>query len=305
MSGDTRPNSTRLSILLPFFVVVLIWGSTWIVIADQIGTVPPQWSVAYRFIVAGLAMAAVAWWRGDRWPTDARGLSFAAVLGLFQFCLNFNFVYQAERFVTSGLVAVVFALMLVPNALLGRVFLGQRLGRQLLLGSAVAVCGIALLFVHEARVDPNGPGQVMLGVGLTLLGVLSASITNVMQGSATAKAYPMASMLAAGMLIGAAIDAGAAFALAGPPSWDPRPGYLLGVLYLGVFASAVAFTLYFNIIRVIGPAKAAYNSVVVPVIAMLFSTVFEGYRWSALAAAGGLLAGVGLVIALTARRPNR
>lgn len=305
MSGDTRPNSTRLSILLPFFVVVLIWGSTWIVIADQIGTVPPQWSVAYRFIVAGLAMAAVAWWRGDRWPRDPQGLGFAAVLGLFQFCLNFNFVYQAERFVTSGLVAVVFALMLVPNALLGRVFLGQRLGRQLLLGSAVAVCGIALLFVHEARVDPNGPGQVMLGVGLTLLGVLSASITNVMQGSATAKAYPMASMLAAGMLIGAAIDAGAAYAIAGPPNWDPRPGYLLGVLYLGIFASAVAFTLYFNIIRVIGPAKAAYNSVVVPVIAMLFSTAFEGYRWSALAAAGGLLAGVGLVIALTARRPNR
>ncbi|HEX8388544.1 MAG TPA: EamA family transporter [Sphingomonas sp.] len=302
---EARPNSTRLSVLVPFGIVVLIWGSTWIVIADQIGTVPPQWSVAYRFIVAGLTMAGVAWWRGDRWPRDARGLGFAFCLGLFQFCLNFNFVYQAERFVTSGLVAVVFALMLVPNALLGRVFLGQKLGRQLLLGSAVAVTGIALLFAHEARVDPNGPGQVMLGVGLTLLGVLSASVTNVMQGSATARAYPMASMLAAGMLMGAAIDAAAAWAIAGPPVFEARLGYLAGVLYLGVFASAVAFTLYFGIIRVIGPAKAAYNSVVVPVIAMLLSTVFEDYRWSWLAAAGGLLAGVGLVIALTARRPNR
>ena len=303
--SEARPNSARLSILLPFALVTLIWGSTWIVIRDQIGAVPPQWSVAYRFLVAGLVMAGVAWWRGDRWPRDRRGLVFAGLLGLFQFCLNFNFVYQAERYVTSGLVAVVFALMLVPNALLGRIFLGQRLGRQLLAGSAVAVAGIALLFAHEARVDPNGPGRVLLGVGLTLLGVLSASITNVMQGSATARAYPMAGMLAAGMLMGAAIDGAFAWAVAGPPTFEPRLGYLLGVLYLGVFASAVAFTLYFGIIRAIGPAKAAYNSVVVPVVAMLLSTVFEGYRWSALAAAGGALAGAGLVIALTARRPNR
>jgi drug/metabolite transporter (DMT)-like permease len=198
--------------------------------------------VAYRFVVAGLTMAAVASWRGDRWPTDARGLGFAFVLGLFQFCLNFNFVYQAERYVTSGLVAVTFGLMLVPNALLGRVFLGQRLGAQLLVGSAIAVAGIALLFAHEARVDPNGPAQVLLGVGLTLFGVLSASVTNVMQGSATARAYPMASMLAAGMLMGAAIDAAFAYAVAGPPVVELRLGYLVGVLYLGVFASAVAFT---------------------------------------------------------------
>jgi drug/metabolite transporter (DMT)-like permease len=59
------------------------------------------------------------------------------------------------------------------------------------------------------------------------------------------------------------------------------------------------------VIRIIGPAKAAYSSVIVPVIAMLFSTLFEGYRWSPLAIAGAALAGVGLVIALRARRPNR
>ena len=305
MIADARPNSTRLSILLPFAVVTLIWGSTWIVIRDQIGTVPPQWSVAYRFAVAGVAMAAVAWWRGERWPSDARGLTFAAILGFFQFCMNFNLVYQAERFITSGLVALVFAMILVPNALFGRIFLGQRLGQQLLIGSGVALAGVALLFVHEARVDPHGPGQVLLGIGLTVAAVISASITNVMQGSATARAYPMVSMLAAAMLMAAVLDAAVAWAMTGPPQFEARLGYIMGVLYLGLFASALSFTLYFRIIRTIGPAKAAYSSVIVPVIAMMLSTVFEGYRWSTLAAAGGALAGVGLVIALTARRPNR
>jgi drug/metabolite transporter (DMT)-like permease len=300
-----RPNSTRAAILVPFAIVTLIWGSTWIVIRDQIGRVPPQWSVSYRFLLAGLAMAAWARWRGESFRFDARGLAIVAALAVCQFCLNFNLVYEAERFVTSGLVAVVFALLLVPNALLGRVFLGQRLGRQLLAGSAVAVAGVTLLFVNEARADPHGPGQSVTGIALTLAAILAASSANVLQASRAAQAYPIGATLAAAMLTGAAIDAAVAWAVAGPPVVEWRLGYWLGILYLALAASAVAFALYFRILRVIGPAKAAYSSVIVPVIAMALSTLFEGYRWSALAAAGAALAGAGLAVALTARRPAR
>lgn len=299
------PQSTRAAILIPFAIVTAIWGSTWIVIRDQIGLVPASWSVSYRFLVAGLVMLAVALIRRERLALDARGWGFAAAMGLFQFCLNFNSVYRAEHYITSGLVAVVFSLLLVPNALLGRIVLGQRLGRQLLIGSAIAVCGVALLFVHEARADQAAGGAVLAGIGFTLAGVLAASIANVMQATETARRYPMAPMLAAGMLIGAGIDAAYAWATTGPPMFDWRWSYAAGILYLGVFASALAFTLYFGVIRVIGPAKAAYSSVIVPVIAMLLSTVFEGYRWSMLSAAGAALAMVGLVVALRARRPAR
>jgi drug/metabolite transporter (DMT)-like permease len=86
---------------------------------------------------------------------------------------------------------------------------------------------------------------------------------------------------------------------------ETRPAYLLGILYLGVIGSSITFTLYFQLIRTIGPAKAAYTSVLIPVIAMLLSTLFEGYRWSLLAVGGGVLVLVGLVLALRARRPNR
>ncbi len=115
----------------------------------------------------------------------------------------------------------------------------------------------------------------------------------------------MAPTLGIAMLLGAAMDAAIAWTMAGPPVIELRLGYLLGVLYLGVFASALAFTLYFGVLRIIGPAKAAYSSVIIPVIAMLLSTIFEGYRWSLLAGAGAALAGVGLVIALKARRPDQ
>ncbi|SFP83879.1 DMT family transporter [Sphingomonas rubra] len=303
--SDARPQSTRAAILVPFAIVTLIWGSTWIVIRDQISVVPAGWSVTYRFLVAGVAMAGWAAVRRESFHLGAGGFAFAAAIGLLQFVLNFNFVYRAEAFITSGLVSVVFALLLVPNAGFARLFLGQRLGRQLLLGSAIAMAGVALLFVHEARVDPHGPGAALAGIGWTLLAVLSASGANVLQATERAKRYPMAATLAVAMLVGAALDACVAWTLSGPPSVEHRWGYWAGILYLSLAASALAFPLYYRVLRVIGPAKAAYSSVIVPVIAMLLSTLFEGYRWSTLSVAGALLAGAGLVVALSARRPNR
>lgn len=300
-----RPQSTRLSVLLPFAIVTLLWGSTWIIIRDGLGVVPPAWSVSYRFVIAGTALAVFALAKGESFRLDARGYAFAGVIGVAQFCLNFNFVYQAERYVTSGLVAVVFALLLVPNAVFARVFLGQRLGRQLLIGSGVAMAGVALLFVHEVRVDPRGPDASLTGIALTLGAVVSASVANVLQATRTAKRYPMSATIALAMLVGAVLDGAFAWATTGPPVMEWRAGYVAGLLYLALAASALAFPLYFHVLRTIGPAKGAYSSVIVPVIAMTLSTLFEGYRWTALTVGGAALAAVGLVIALTARRPAR
>jgi drug/metabolite transporter (DMT)-like permease len=299
------PQSARLTVLIPFLVVTLIWGSTWIVIRDQLSVVPASWSVSYRFLVAGVVMLGWALLRRERLGLDVRGWAFAVALGFAQFVLNFNFVYRAEQHITSGVVAIVYALLLVPNAILARVFLGQLMGRQLLIGSAVAMAGVALLFLHEARLSDAGPEAALLGIGIALLGVLSASVANVMQATKTARDYPMATMLGWAMLSGAAIDAVWAWATVGPPVIEPRLGYIAGTLYLGVLGSALAFTIYFQLIRTIGPAKAAYTSVLIPVIAMLLSTLFEGYRWSLLAGAGAVLVLIGLVLALKARRPNR
>ena len=304
-SIEAPPAETRLSVLIPFAIVTLVWGSTWLVIRDQIAVVPPSWSVTYRFIVAAITLGAYALARGESLRFDAKGYGFAAALGLSQFCMNFNFVYRAEGYITSGLVAVVFAMLVVPNTLLARVFVGQRVTSRFLIGSAVAIGGVALLFLHEARVDPAGPANTLTGIGFTICGILSASTANVMQAGKTAKHYPMAAMLTVAMLIGAVLDAGLAYALTGPPRFDPRLGYIAGIVYLGVFASALAFMLYFRVIRVIGPAKAAYSSMIVPVIAMGLSTVFEGYRWTMLAVVGAVLTGIGLVIALRARSPAR
>ncbi|WP_254557944.1 EamA family transporter, partial [Salmonella enterica] len=77
---------------------------------------------------------------------------------------------------------------------------------------------------------------------------------------------------------GAGVDALYAWATIGPPTFDMRPGYMLGVGWLGLAGSVVTFPLYFTLIQRMGAGRAAYTSVLIPVIAMLISTLAEGYR---------------------------
>jgi len=290
--------STFRTITLPFIVFTAIWGSTWIVIRDQLGTVPPQWSVTYRFIVAAIAMAAVARWKGESLNVGGEGLLAAVFLGFTQFCINFNAVYLAERHITSGVVATVFALLLIPATLMGWAFLGHKPSKRFAWSSLIAVSGIALLFVHEIREHPADSRQIAAGIGLTLIGMLGASVANVMQAREEIRRFPLFSLLAWSMAAGALIDGIIAFAMTGPPIFDPRPGYWLGVVYLALPASVLTFSLYYPVVRRIGPAKAAYSSVLVPIIAMGFSTWLEGYRWTSLTIAGAILALGGMVLAL-------
>jgi drug/metabolite transporter (DMT)-like permease len=289
-------------ILLPFLLITLIWSSTWIVIKGQLGAVPPIWSVSYRFLISAAAMFAIARGAGVRIGLDRRGHGLALMLGIFQFVLNYNLVYAAELYVTSGLVAVMFALLVVPNAAFARAFFGARVGARFAIGSAVALAGVALLFVQEVRAAVAAPGAVLVGLGLTLAAVIAASAGNVMQLMDGVKTRSIAAMLGWAMLYGSLIDAALAWALYGPPVFEPRLAYWLQLLYLSVVASALAFWLYYRIIRAIGPARAAYSSVLIPIVAMAISTVAEHYRWSAIAIAGGLLAMAGLIIALGSRR---
>lgn len=305
MSEPPLSSGQQARVFVPLVIVTLIWSSTWLVIRDQLGVVPPSWSVTYRFAVGAIAMFGYALATRQSTGLSREGWIIAAVVAITQFVLNFNFVYRAEQYVTSGLVAVVFALLVVPNAILARIFLGQGLSSRFTIGSLVAGAGIALLFMHELMAGGGGNAAIGLGIGLTLIAVCFASIANVVQATEAARRAPIVIVLAWAMVIGSAINAAWAWFSVGPPAFDPRPGYLAGILYLGVIGSALSFPLYFGVVRAIGPARAAYSSVVIPVLAMALSTMFEDYRWSLLAASGGLLTLVGLVIALKARSPAR
>lgn len=302
MSDGASQSMLRPAVLLPFLLVSLIWGSTWWVITGQIDGVPASWSVSWRFLLATPAMFVVALAMGKSLRLGRGGQWLAFLVGVTQFCGNYNFVYRAELHLTSGIVAVMIALLLVPNTVLARVLLKQPITAGFAWGSLIAIAGIGLLLLHEAREAPV-QGKVLPGVAFALTAMLCASVSNVIQANETGQRLPMVSLLAWAMLYGTICDVVIAWATAGPPVVPVNAGYWLGTGYLALFGSVVTFPLYYTLIRQLGAGKAAYNGVAVVVIAMLFSTVLEGYRWTPIAAAGAVLAMAGLIVALSARRP--
>ena len=301
-SSDNHGGERLREIVIPFAVFTGIWGSTWIVIRGQLGFVPPQWSVAYRFGIAALAMGAVALWKGETLRLGRRAVVPAVILGFAQFCLNYDAVYLAEQHITSGVVATVFALLLIPATLMGWAFLEQRPTKRFLWSSLVAVTGIVMLFIHEVREHPANGSQDAAGIALTIVGMLGASAANVFQARPKMQRFSVVALLAWSMAAGAIIDALVALVLTGPPVFDSRPVYWLGLLYLALAASVLTFSLYYPVVRKIGQGKAAYSSAIVPIIAMGFSTWLEDYRWTPLAVTGALLALGGMAAALSRGR---
>ncbi|WP_164158029.1 DMT family transporter [Sandarakinorhabdus rubra] len=281
-----------------FAACTLIWGSTWFVIRTQLGDVPPSWSVTWRFALAAAVMFGLSLWRRESLRLSAGQHGFALAVAVTQFVLNFNLVYRSEQYLASGLVSLTFAFLLVTNTALSVIFLGDRVSGRFILGSLIGLAGVVLLFAP----DLAAPGSnTALGLALAFGGVLCASIANVMQASAAGRAMPLTPGLAWAMAWGALMDAALALVISGPPAFSTTPVYLAGLAYLGIAASALAFSLYYRLIRLVGAGPAAWNGVAVPVVALAISTVLEGFRWTGTAVAGVVLALVGLAIALKAK----
>ena len=304
MNQDTG-GLLRPRVILAFLLTGSIWGSTWLVITGQIGGVPAAWSVFYRFALATPALFAVAALMKRRLRLTGPEHRLAALVGVLQFSGNFLFVYHAELYMTSGVVALMFGLMMVPNALLARAFLGERAHGGFILGSAIAIVGVSLLLVHEWQANPDAGvigGNVGLGVLLTLLGMLAASIANVVQANDLGRGVPMVSLLAWAMLYGTLFDLGFAALTAGPPPFPTEPQFWMGTLYLALIGSVITFPLHYNLVREIGAGRTAYNGILTISVAMLLSTLFEDYRWTALTAGGMGLAVLGMVLALRSKQ---
>lgn len=291
----------RPRIAVPFVLTALIWGSTWYVIRGQIAEVPPQWAVAYRFALAAPAMFALALFTGKSLAMPRRAHGLAIAMGLFQFCANFTFVYASETHLTSGIVALIIGMMFVTNALFARALLGQAVTRRFMVGSVIALGGIGLLLDNEARTAPLA-GNVALGAALALGGMLSASLANVIQAGPAGRNVPLVSLLAWAILYGVGIDVAVALVVVGPPQFPAEPMFWAGTAWLSLVGTVVTFPLYYQLVRELGAGRAAYNGVLVIVIAMTISTLLEGYRWSGLAIAGAALAVLGMVVALRARQ---
>jgi drug/metabolite transporter (DMT)-like permease len=278
-----------------FSIATLIWGSTWLAITFQLGSVAAEASVVYRFALAALMLAAwcLATGRSLRFPVAQH--AWFASQGALLFGLNYLCVYWAEQHIASGLVAVLFSLIVFLNLVGVRVFFATPVNRRTVLGAALGVTGVTLLFWRElAGMQTDALRGILFGLAATVF----ASGGNLVAVRNQRRGIPVLPGVAWGMTYGTLTIAVVAAVNDIVWTFDPRPGYVLSLLYLAAFGSVIAFAAYLTLLGKIGAARAGYVGVAVPVVALLLSTVFEHYQWTLPAVAGAALCIVGNVLVL-------
>lgn len=299
-SAPAAPRQAGPSAPVLFLLASFIWGTTWLVIKFQLGVVAPEVSVAWRFALASLLLLGWSAARGIPLRFRARDHAAFALLGLLLFGLNYVLVYLAELHLTSGLVAVLFAFLVFWNLLGARLLFGTPAPRAVVLGAALGVAGVGLLFWPELA-SVRGDAGLGLGAAYAVAGTVVASAGNLWSQRVFARGTPVIPGTAFSMGY-ASLGVGAWCALRGLPfTFDARWPYVLSLLYLALFGSVVAFVAYLTLLQRIGAGRSGYTAAVIPVVAMLASTVFERYRWTPAAVAGLALVLAGTVLVLRAK----
>ena len=286
-----------------YAIVVLIWGTTWYAIKFQLGVVAPEISLVYRFGLAAICVFIFARIAGSPMRLSWRDHRFVALQGLTLFCLNYWMTYLSTQFLTSGLVAVLFTSIILLNLVNARLFFGVPVEARVLLAAATGALGVALLFLPELQAA-MGDHTVVHGALLALGATYLASLGNMAAMRNTQSGMPVVTANAYGMAYGTVGLALIAAIRGTPVDFDPSWPYVVSLLYLSLAGTSLAFGLYLVLIKRIGPSRASYTSVLFPVVALIVSTFFEGYRWtlSAFIGLAVLLAGNALALSRRARQ---
>ena len=268
-----------------FAAVVGAWGFTWFAIKLQLGVVPPEVSILWRFTAAAAVLWLGLWATGRlRRVRPAQHRWFAA-MGLTLFSLNFLLIYGATQYVASGIVSVVFTCATLFNALNQWLFLRKPPGGRTLAGAMLGIAGMALLF-GEAFSRAGAGGGTAVGIAMALGGTYVFSVGNFISRRATGDGTDLPNAVARGMAWGVVFLLATILARGLPIVIEPSARYLLSLAYLAVPGSILGFLAYLSLVRRVGADRAAYATVLFPVVALAVSTVLEGYRWTPLALAG-------------------
>lgn len=278
-----------------------IWGSTWLAIKYQVGDVDPMVSVSYRFLLAGLVLMGLCFILKKPMKFNKEEHLFILLQGLFIFGFNYLLVYKAELYLTSGLVGLIFSTLVIMNIINSRVFLKIPFESKVLMGGALGLIGMALVFQKDLQTFSfsNNTSMALL---MAVSGAYVASLGNIISARNQSKGIPVLQSNAYGMLYGGTSMAVLSLITGKEFTYEPTFGYLFSLGYLAILGSVVAFTAYLTLIGRIGASRAGYVILVAPIIALTLSTIFEDYSWSMLGIVGVflILSGNALVLRMKA-----
>jgi len=295
---------TSFSNLHLFATCVLIWGSTWLAITFQLGTVAPEVSVGYRFIAAAAAVFAYCRWRGLKLRFTLREHVDLLLFGASMFCISYIFVYYAETYIVSGMVAVGYSASPLLNMLMARAMFSTPMTTRVTVGALFGIAGIVCVFWHEfANLSVSRNAE--LGAILTMLSVVASSAGSMVATRIQKSGYSTWSSMAWGMLYGGVMALVIGVILGKPLSFEMTVGYVGSLIYLAIFGSVITFACYLTLLARIGAARAAYIGVMVPIVALAVSFFFEKFAWGWLTTLGVALSLAGNIVILRGKAASQ
>ncbi len=291
----------QLKNILLFLTSAFIWGSTWLAIKFQLGVVDPLISIFYRFLLAASIIFFYLLISGATLRYSFKQHLQMALQGFLLFGMNYWLVYLAEQHLTSGLVAIAFSTIVFLNIFFGGVFLKSKIRSLVITGAVIGFIGISFVFKNEIMVF-NLSSQNSIALLIAFIGAISASLGNITSAYNQKKKIPVLQTNAYGMLYGSMLMLILAIIMKKPVYFDTSLSYISSLLYLSIFGSIIAFTCYLTLLGNIGADKAGYTTLVIPIIAIILSSVFEDYQWNVFAFLGVILISFGNILVLRRKR---
>jgi drug/metabolite transporter (DMT)-like permease len=287
---------------LLYATTVLTGGLVWFATKFQLGRVPPEISLIYRFSVAALLLAAFALVLREPIKFGAAIHLRLALFGALVFSGNFALLYAAIENLTSGLVAIIFSTSVLMNIAFGVVFLGRKIESGVVIGALLGVCGLGLIF-HPDLVELSSSNVRTLAILQALGATMLFSLGNMVSAGLQKEKIPALVSTAFAMGYGALLLFVYAVVRGRPFLFEMSQGYILSLIYLTIFGSFAGYGTYFALLGRIGPERTAYTTVLVPALALGVSTVFEGFTWRAEALVGASLIFGGNVAIVRKQKP--
>ena len=261
-----------------FISTLIVWGPTWYIIKFQLGIVDPMTSVFYRFFLSAIIILVFCVFKKINLRFSLKEHLLIAALGISLFNINYVFFYLSTVHLISGFVALCFSSILFMNVVNNIVFKHKYPKIMTLVGGLIGTLGLLFIFYDEIISFEFSKGT-SIGILLGVLATYFASIGNLISEYTSKIKLNVVAVTGYGMLYGSVTLLIYLLVVGIDLNFDFSYRYIISLLYLSIFGSVFGFILYLSIIKNIGANDAAYVAIIMPLIALIISTIFEGLIW--------------------------
>jgi len=285
------------STIFLFIATLLCWGPTWYIIKFQLGTVDPMVSVFYRFFLASVIILLFCIYKKINLRFSIKEHFFIAVLGIFLFNINYVIFYLSTQYLISGFVALCFSSILFMNVINNIIFHRSSPNIVTLIGGTIGTLGLIIIFYDEIITFEFSSGT-SYGIFLGIIATYFASLGNLISAHTSKIKLEVIPVTGLGMFYGSISLVIYLILMGNSFSFELSNQYIFSLIYLSIFGSVFGFSLYLTLIKKLGSNDAAYVAIIMPLMALVVSTFFEGLVWDLSLVLGAIMIVLGNIIIL-------